>query len=141
AHGAKIETLLHTPYIEAAFLPWQSSESIRKDLLRYQSTSAYIILSRDTSSGTVTYDPYKPDTLVVDYVINKFDRQNMAEAILITMDVAYIEGQLKLFTPISVSEDSNQQNPKTKGPSATKIIRNFAIIVQASNYSPTAWAT
>ncbi|KAM9901169.1 hypothetical protein OXX79_004701 [Metschnikowia pulcherrima] len=99
AHGAKIETLLHTPYIEAAFLPWQSSDSIRKDLLRYQSTSAYIILTRDTSSGTVTYDPYKPETLVVDYVINKFDRQNMAEAILITMDVAYIEGAIEIVHP------------------------------------------
>ncbi|OBA19494.1 long-chain fatty alcohol dehydrogenase [Metschnikowia bicuspidata var. bicuspidata NRRL YB-4993] len=99
AHGAKIETLLHTPFIETAFMPWLSSEKTRRDMLRYQLTSAFIVLTRDTLSGTVSFDPYKPDTLVIDYAINKFDRHNMAKAILVTMDVAYIEGATEIVHP------------------------------------------
>ncbi|GEQ67455.1 hypothetical protein JCM33374_g1120 [Metschnikowia sp. JCM 33374] len=98
-HGAKIETLVHAPFIEAAFLPWQSSEQTRQDLLRYQSTSAYIILTRDTSSGTVKCDPHKPGAIAVDYSINKLDRQHMAQGILIAMDIVYIEGAIEIIHP------------------------------------------
>lgn len=98
AHGCKVETLVHTPAIEAAFLPWQSSDQSRQDLLKYQSMSAFIMLTRDTSSGSVTYDKIK-DTLKVDYVINQFDRDNMNKAILIAMDMAYIEGAIELIHP------------------------------------------
>lgn len=99
AHGAKIETLLHTPTLESAFMPWHSSDQIRQLLLKYQGTGTYIILDRDTLSGTVTYDKNKPDALVVDYDINKFDRAAMVKAILCTADIIYVEGAKEIIHP------------------------------------------
>lgn len=98
-HGAKIETLVHTPSLEAAFLPWFSSDQIRQDTLKYQYTSAFILLSRDKLSGLVTFDPKKPSALMVDYEINDFDRYSIATAILYAMDIAYIEGAREIIHP------------------------------------------
>lgn len=98
-HGAKIETILHTPSIEAGFWPWLLSDQARQDLVKYQLTAAFLILSRDTSSGSVTYDPKKPDALILDYVINKTDRRHIAQALLVAMDVAYIEGATEIAFP------------------------------------------
>lgn len=99
AHGAKIETVLHSPTIEAAFLPWSSSQEIRQDMLKYQGLGAFLVLTRDTLSGKVSYDHKKHDTLVVDYRINKFDRRSMQQAILIASDIIYIEGAKEIIHP------------------------------------------
>lgn len=99
AHGARIETILHSPYLESAFLPFSSSDQARKDLLSYQKLSQFIILMRDTLSGTVTREDNRPDTLKIDYSINKTDRALMAKSILIGMDIMYIEGALEIIHP------------------------------------------
>lgn len=98
-HGAKIETLVHTPSLEAAFIPWNSSDQIRQDTLKYQYSSAFILLSRDTLSGLVSYDKDKPSTMTVDYEVNDFDRHSIATAILYAMDIAYIEGAREILHP------------------------------------------
>lgn len=99
AHGAKIETLLHTPVLESAFLPFESSDKARQDLLKYQGSASFIILTRDTSSGSVTYDEDKPYLVKIDYVINKTDRANMVAAILVSADIMYIEGAKEIIHP------------------------------------------
>lgn len=99
AHGAKIETLLRSPMFETSFLPWDSSDKMRQDLLKYQGLSSYIILTRDTLEGTVTFDAKKPETLLLDYTINKFDRDVIQKAILVTMDVCYVEGAKEIIHP------------------------------------------
>lgn len=112
AHGAKIETLLHTPMIEAAFLPWDNSDQMRQDLLKYQGTSAFIILTRDTSSGVVTYNTDKEDSLDVDYSINKTDRAHMVKAIVVAADCAYVEGANEITFPYEKVPRFHSHKPK-----------------------------
>lgn len=99
AHGAKIECVLHSPVLEATFLPWSSSEAMRQDMLKYQGLGAFLVLTRDTLSGKVTYDHRKHNTLIVDYRINKFDRKSMQQAILVAADIIYIEGAKEIIHP------------------------------------------
>lgn len=99
AHGAKIETVLHSPAIEAVFLPWDSSETMRQDMLKYQRLGAFLVLTRDTLSGRVTYDYKKKNTVIVDYEINKFDRHAMQQALLIASDIIYVEGAKEIIHP------------------------------------------
>lgn len=99
AHGAKIETLLHTPVLESAFLPFSSSDQARQDLLKFQGSASFIILTRDTLSGLVTYDKKRPDLVKIDYVINKTDRANMVAAILVSADIMYVEGAKEIIHP------------------------------------------
>lgn len=99
AHGVKIETLLHSPMFESTFFPWLGSDKVRQDLLKYQGLSSFIMLARDTSEGTVTFDPKKEDTLVVDYTINKFDKAAIAKALVVAMDICYIEGAQEIIHP------------------------------------------
>lgn len=113
-HGAKIETLLHTPSLEAAFLPWFSSDQIRQDTLKYQYTSAFILLSRDKLSGLVTFDPKKPSTLMVDYEINDFDRNSIATAILYAMDISYIEGAREIIHPYYIVGTFKSDKPTSE---------------------------
>lgn len=113
-HGAKIETLVHTPSLEAAFIPWSSSDQIREDILKYQYSSAYILLSRDTLSGLVTYDPKKPSTLVVNYEINDFDRHSIATGIVYAMDIAYIEGAREIIHPYYLLGKFKSDKPKSE---------------------------
>ena len=53
AHGAKIETILNAPFLQAAFLPWRGSNEFRRDLLRYNNMVAMLLITRDSTSGTV----------------------------------------------------------------------------------------
>lgn len=99
AHGAKVEAILHTPYLASSLLPWEGSDRLRQDLLKYQHLSALLLIDRDTSSGYVTYDKKKPQTIVVDYNINKFDRNALLQALLIGADMLYLEGAKEIITP------------------------------------------
>lgn len=99
AHGCKIETLLHSPMLETAFMPWHSSNQIRQDLLKYQGITAFILLDRDTLSGTVTYDKNKPDKLLIDYTVNKYDRNAILQALLVSADIIYVQGAKEIIHP------------------------------------------
>lgn len=99
AHGAKIETLLHTPMLEAVFKPWESSNQLRQDMLKYQGAACFILLTRDTSLGYVTYDKQKPEKVIIEYDINKFDRNAILQAILVAADVIYIQGGKEIIHP------------------------------------------
>lgn len=101
AHGAKIETILNAPFLQAAFLPWRGSNEFRRDLLRYNNMVAMLLITRDSTSGTVKGDPCRPDALYVDYTINKFDRNALLQALLITADMLYIEGAKRILSPQS----------------------------------------
>lgn len=112
AHGAKIETLLHTPVLEGIFIPWESSNQMRQDLLKYQGAACFILLTRDTSSGTVTFDKNRPDKLVIDYDVNKYDRNAILQAMLVTADVIYIEGGKEIIHPSYQVERFVSHKPK-----------------------------
>lgn len=111
-HGVKIETLLKAPYFEAAFFPWTSSDQLRIDLTKYKSLVTILLLDRDTGSGSITYDKKKPDALVFDYSISKFDRNAILEAFLISADILYIEGAVEIFSPQSWTPRFKSKKPK-----------------------------
>lgn len=112
AHGAKIEALLHSPILEAVYFPWRNSDTSRRDLLRYNHLSAFLIITRDTSSGTLRADKNKPDSIIVDYAINKFDREALAKSIIIAADIAYIEGAKEIIHPQSWVKGFVSNKPK-----------------------------
>ncbi|CCG23292.1 hypothetical protein CORT_0D04520 [Candida orthopsilosis Co 90-125] len=99
AHGCKIETLLNAPFFQAAALPWKDSKQIQQDLLRHNQLCAMALICRDTSSGSVYGDPQRPDALYVDYSINKFDKNILLQAILVTADILYVEGAERILSP------------------------------------------
>ncbi|KAK6455377.1 long chain fatty acid oxidase [Scheffersomyces xylosifermentans] len=99
AHGCKIEIVLSTPATQAVFLPWDSSDKLLKDLLSYQHLVPVLLIARDTSSGSVTKDPKKKDSILIDYAVNKFDRNALLQGSLIAADLLYIEGAQEIFTP------------------------------------------
>lgn len=112
AHGAKIETLLHVPFLESSFLPYSNSDQARQDLLKYQGASVFIILTRDTLSGTVTNEKDRPDVLKIDYTVNKTDRANIAASLLIAVDIMYIEGALEIIHPYWKVKRFTSNKPK-----------------------------
>lgn len=112
AHGAKIETILHSPYMESIFTPWKDSDQLRRDVLKYNNLAAMLILTRDTSSGTVKFDADKEDAFTVDYTLNKFDRNSMLQAILVTADILYVEGVKVIIHPQNSVEDFESNKPK-----------------------------
>ncbi|CAD1808336.1 GMC oxidoreductase family protein [Candida parapsilosis] len=101
AHGAKIETILNAPFIQAALLPWRGSDEIRKDLLKYNQLFGMIVIARDTSNGSVAGDPQRPESLYIDYSVNKFDRNVLLQGLLVTADILYIEGAERILSPQS----------------------------------------
>lgn len=112
AHGAKIETLLHVPFLESAFIPYDNSDQARQDLLKYQGSSTFIILTRDTLSGTVSNEKDRPEVLNVDYTVNKTDRANMVASILVSLDIMYIEGALEIIHPYWKVKRFTSSKPK-----------------------------
>lgn len=99
AHGAKIETILHTPFTQVATLPWKLAEQARINMLRYSQLAGMVLIDRDTSSGKITYDKQKPLALVINYDVNKYDRKALLEAALIASDLLYIEGAIEIIPP------------------------------------------
>ncbi|CAN3352934.1 hypothetical protein DICA2_A03114 [Diutina catenulata] len=112
AHGAKIETILHTPFIETALMPWQGSAGARINMLRYRHMSGILLLDRDLGSGKVTYDPAKPDAFIIDYEVCKYDRRALLKAGLLAADMLYIEGALEIIPPESSMPTFTSNKPK-----------------------------
>ncbi|KAK6453822.1 long chain fatty acid oxidase [Scheffersomyces xylosifermentans] len=97
AHGARIEAILNVPFLDSTLLPWQSSDQIREEMLKFQHLTNMLIITRDTSSGTVRADPKKPNALIIDYTINKFDRNALLQALLTASDMLYIQGAKEIL--------------------------------------------
>ncbi|ODV76808.1 long chain fatty acid oxidase [Suhomyces tanzawaensis NRRL Y-17324] len=112
AHGAKIETNIHAPSIHMAFLPWDGSDNARRFQLRYNSLSSLLIITRDTTSGSVTFDPKRPDAMIVDYTANKFDRNALLQTMLIAADMLYIQGAEEILAPQSSKLTFKSSKPK-----------------------------
>ena len=85
---------------------------------------AMLLITRDSTSGTVKGDPYRPDALYVDYTINKFDRNALLQALLITADMLYIEGAKRILSPQSWVPIFESNVPKTKEVLMTRIMLN-----------------
>lgn len=140
AHGARIETVLHSPVLESAFLPWSSSEAMRQDMLKYQGLGAFLVLTRDTLTGRVTYDHQKHNALVVNYRINKFDRNSMQKAILIAADIIYIEGAKEIIHPYWKVPRFTSDKPKeerTINDEAYQTWRRLCAQIPLSAFGPT----
>lgn len=112
AHGARIETILNAPFIESVFLPWMSSDTTRQDLLRYNNMTSMLLIARDTSSGKVLEDPKRPENMIIDYEVNKFDRNALLQALLKTADLLYIEGAETIIHPLSRIPRFTSSKPK-----------------------------
>ncbi|ABN68058.1 long chain fatty acid oxidase [Scheffersomyces stipitis CBS 6054] len=97
AHGAKIETVLNAPFLESVFLPWQNSDKLREDLLKYQNLATMLLITRDKSSGYVRADSNAPNSLIVDYTVNQYDRNALLQAFVTTADMLYIQGAKEIF--------------------------------------------
>ncbi|RCK64291.1 Long-chain-alcohol oxidase FAO2 [Candida viswanathii] len=113
-HGCRIETILNAPFIQASFLPWRGSNEARRDLLRYNNMVAMLLLSRDTTSGSVSAHPTKPEALVVEYDVNKFDRNSILQALLVTADLLYIQGAKRILSPQAWVPIFESDKPKDK---------------------------
>ena len=99
AHGAKIETLLSTPFLHASLFPWRGSDNIRQEMLRCNHMCSLLLLARDTSTGSVSADPSRPDAISIDYKINKYDKGSLLQALLLAADILYIEGAQRILSP------------------------------------------
>lgn len=134
AHGAKIETIVHAPFLEATYYPWHSSTQIRKDILRYNNMSAMLIITRDTSSGTVHGDPEKTGAIKVDYSVNAFDRRAAQEAILKAADILYIEGAKEIIHPEPSIPTFKSNKPKNERSLDDEDYRKWHDIHKKSNF-------
>ncbi|KAK6202997.1 long chain fatty acid oxidase [Scheffersomyces amazonensis] len=112
AHGAKIETLLNTPFLQATFTPWISSDEMRKDLLRYNHRVLILLITRDKSSGSVSVDPRRPEAIEIDYEINKYDRNALQKSFLTASDLLYIEGAKEIIFPQAWMPKFKSDKPK-----------------------------
>ncbi|RLV89576.1 Long-chain-alcohol oxidase FAO2 [Spathaspora sp. JA1] len=112
AHGAKIETILNAPFLQAAFLPWVGSDWTRRNLLRYNNLTAMLLITRDKSSGTIKSDPERPDAFSIDYHVNQFDRDALLKALVTTADMLYIQGAKKIFSPLPTIPIFESEKPK-----------------------------
>lgn len=111
AHGAKIEAIVHAPYVESVFMPWNSSLEMRKDNLKYNLLAAILLITRDKSSGSVSADN-ESGSLIVDYSVNKYDRNALLQAALISADLLYIEGAKEIISPQSWHPRFHSSKPK-----------------------------
>lgn len=112
-YGARIETVLSSPVINAAMLPWEDSETYRRDLGRYNKMVTLLLIARDRGSGAVYADPMMPGKLIVDYEIDRFDAQSLLEAQLIAADLLYVSGVHEIIPSQSGSPRFNtKDSPK-----------------------------
>nr|CAB75353.1 long chain fatty alcohol oxidase [Candida tropicalis] len=115
-HGCRIETILNAPFIQASLLPWRGSDEVRRDLLRYNNMVAMLLTTRDTTSGSVSADPKKPEALIVDYDVSKFDKNAILQAFLITSDMLHIEGAKRILSPqawVPIFESSKPRDERS----------------------------
>ncbi|KAG7664597.1 uncharacterized protein J8A68_001892 [[Candida] subhashii] len=116
AHGAKIETILNAPFIQGVFLPWDGSDATRRDILRYNNLTTMLLITRDKSSGSVRADPSKPEALMIDYTVNKYDRNALLQALLTASDMLYIQGAKRIISPqhwIPIFESNTPKEQRT----------------------------
>ena len=111
-HGVRIETVVHSPMVESYFMPWSSSTNLRRSLSHYNSYVALLLLCRDTSSGKVSPDSKNPDTIVVDYHVNDFDRKALHASLLEASDILYIEGAKEIIHPQNYVPSFRSTKPK-----------------------------
>ena len=112
AHGAKIEAILHAPYLESTFFPWNGSDGLRKDTLKYNLLATLLLITRDQGSGFVSGDKAKPDAFNVDYSVNKYDRNALLQAALVGADLLYIEGAKEIISPQPWHPRFHSEKPK-----------------------------
>ncbi|ANB13266.1 hypothetical protein AWJ20_1550 [Sugiyamaella lignohabitans] len=99
-HGPKIESVLHQPLLEAHFLPWKSGKQYRQEQIRYNHTSALLVITRDKGSGRVYYtkdDPLRPR---LDYLSDKYDSWALMQGVLASADLLYIQGAARILSPL-----------------------------------------
>lgn len=112
AHGAKIEAILHAPYIQHVYYPWHSAEEKIQGLLKYKQLAEILIITRDKGSGYVTYDPKRPDSIKLDYTPNEFDRVALQKTILTAADILYVEGAKEIIHPNPALKIFKSDKPK-----------------------------
>ncbi|EGV61357.1 hypothetical protein PSN45_000023 [Yamadazyma tenuis] len=111
-HGPRIESVLHAPFMEASFMPWYDSDQLRTDLLKYNQTSAMLVITRDVGSGKVYSDPRQPEKVLVDYTMNKFDVNALLEGFLVAADMLYMDGVIEIKSSQSWTPQFKSTKPK-----------------------------
>ncbi|CAN3356676.1 hypothetical protein DICA0_E30504 [Diutina catenulata] len=110
-HGCKIESMLHAPFIESVFFPWDGSDKARINMGKYNNLSIVLLITRDKGAGSVSYDRTN-GALNVEYDVAKFDRDALLEGFLCAADVLYIEGAKEIFSPQSWTPRFASEKPK-----------------------------
>ncbi|CAH6722829.1 putative long-chain-alcohol oxidase [[Candida] jaroonii] len=112
AHGPRIETILHTPFVEAVYLPFDDPVQVRKDMLKFNHMAAMLIITRDEGSGSVSFDARQPDKVLVDYNVNKFDTKALLTGLLIASDMLYMHGVKEIIHSQSWTPRFKSNKPK-----------------------------
>jgi choline dehydrogenase-like flavoprotein len=98
AHGPRLEAMLHLPVMETKFYPWRNGKEFRQDSLKYSRLATVLVITRDKTSGTVTYDPARPYLPVIDYSPNKYDAHALHEGSIGAANICYIQGAQRIIT-------------------------------------------
>lgn len=98
-HGARIESILHSPMLMLVFFPWRGSAALRRRLLQYNQLSAILLITRDKGSGLVSATKDRPDALNISYSVDGYDKNALLEALLVAADILYIQGAQEIIPP------------------------------------------
>lgn len=116
AHGPRLESIVHLPITETKFYPWTSGKEFRQNSLKYNHLANILVITRDKTCGSVTYDSSNPFIPLVDYSPNKFDAYALREGSIAAANICYIEGAQKIITAdarIPIFESNKPANKRS----------------------------
>ena len=90
-----IDKLLCQPYSVLSLLPWRNGLTHKTDLLRYRTSAAFIALTRDRDSGSVSWDNVLQRPCV-DYTPSKYDRKHTLQGAIALAKACYVSGAYEI---------------------------------------------
>lgn len=95
-HGVKLEAMCMTPMLNAAYLPWSSSQDWKERLKLYSRTMGHIVLCRERDTGNVHLG--KDGKAEYSYVPSAFDRANIMKGVEALAKLLYAMGAETIST-------------------------------------------
>jgi long-chain-alcohol oxidase len=93
-----MEVMLHSPSMEIKFYPWRNGKEFRQDSLKYGRLATVQVITRDKTSGTVTYYSANPFLPIINYSSNKYDTDALREGSIGAANICYIQGAKRIIT-------------------------------------------
>uniref|UniRef100_A0A060TH05 Long-chain-alcohol oxidase n=1 Tax=Blastobotrys adeninivorans TaxID=409370 RepID=A0A060TH05_BLAAD len=135
-HGPKLETLYHQPLLEAHFLPWNSGAEFRKQIIKYNHLAAMLIITRDRSTGTVTFQKDKPFSPSMNYTTNKYDLWALVQGSVGAANVLYVQGASRIITGLVDVPIFETNKPKEGRDLNDADYREWVSKLQKATYQP-----